>query len=145
MSSTSIKAIAIGTLIDIGGTMLVAGVYTFVYAILLASQGVAPEEMERRVLADPAYYVITLTMGLAFMALGGYVAGRIARAREIMHAAWVGLIAIGISLVFVSSSDTSMYPAWYLAVSFGLTLPAALLGGYFAHRRAMGRVEAGAA
>jgi len=145
MSSISIKAIAIGSLIDIGGSMLTGGVYTFVYAILLASENVPPEEMQRRVLADPAYYIITLIMGLAFMVLGGYVAARIARAREIMHAFWVGVVAIGISLLFLSGADTSMYPAWYLPVSFGLTVPAAVLGGYVAQRRAIAKVGASAA
>ena len=143
MSSISIKAIALGSLIDIAGTLLVAGVYTFAYAIFLASQNIPPEEMQQRALSDPAYYVITLTMGLVLMAVGAYVAARIARAREILHAFLVGAVAIAFSLPFVSSADTSTYPAWYLPVSFGLTLPAAVLGGYIAQRRAKAKVDGG--
>jgi hypothetical protein len=135
MPSLSIKAIAVGALIDIGGSMVVGGAYTLVYALLLASQNVPPEELQRRVLADPAYYVITLLMGLAFMAVGAYVAGRIARVREMAHALWVGLVAVIVSVPLVAAADTSAYPSWYLPVSFALTIPAALVGGQIARRR----------
>ena len=147
MPSISLKAIALGSLIDIGGSLLVGALYAFTYAVVLAAQNIPPEEMQRRTLSDPGYYLVLLAMGLAFMAVGGYVAARVARAREIMHAFLVAVVAIGFSLLFLflSSTDTSQYPAWYLPVSFGLTVPAALLGGYIAQRRALGGAHASAA
>jgi hypothetical protein len=131
----SIKAIAIGVLIDVGGSMLVGAAYVFVYAMLLASQNVPVEDLQRRILADPTYYVVALALGLVFMAVGGYVAARIARAREVTHALWVGLIAVAISVPLVAAADTSSYPSWYLPVSFALTIPAGLVGGFVARRR----------
>lgn len=142
--SISIKAIAIGSAIDIGGSILGGVLYIVVYFMLLASQGVEPEEMQRRALTDPTYYVVSVTLGLAFMTLGAYVAGRVAGRRELAHGLWIALIAIVVSVLLVRAADIIHYPAWYLPASFGLTIPAALLGGYLARRRARAPVPAGA-
>jgi uncharacterized membrane protein len=135
MPSISIKAIVVGAVIDIGGSMLVGGLFVFVYMLVLASQNVPQEELQRRVLADQDYYIVSLVLGLAFMAVGAFVAARMARAREMAHALWVGLVAVAVSVPLVAAGDTSAYPSWYMPVSFALTIPAALVGGYIARRR----------
>lgn len=129
------KAIAVGAVIDIGGGMVLGVLYTVTYMVLLASQKIPPTEWQGKMLADPVYYVVNLVMGLAFIALGGYVAARMARVREIDHAVWVALVGIALSVLVVAVTDTSEYPSWYLPVSFALTIPTALVGGYIARRR----------
>ncbi len=128
---------AIGALVDIGGSFLVGAVYTIGYVAFLTAEGVAPDDMEARTLSDPAYLVVTIVIGLALMLVGGYVAGRVARTREIEHGGMVGVVSVAIGFLFLFS-DTGTYPNWYFPVSFGLTIPAGLLGGYIARRRAVG-------
>jgi membrane protease YdiL (CAAX protease family) len=79
------------------------------------------------------YKIVSLLVGLAMTALGGYVAGAIAGRRSLAHAFWVGVLSTATGLVLnrlFKASD----PAWYTVLAYGLTIPAALLGGYL-HRR----------
>jgi hypothetical protein len=75
MASISLKAVGIGSVIDVGGTIVFGFVYNFVYAVMLAVQGVAPSEMQQRMLQDPSYFPVALLIGLVFVTAGGYVAG----------------------------------------------------------------------
>jgi hypothetical protein len=137
MPRLSIKALAFGVLSAFGGSMLVGIAYVLVYSIVLASQNVPVEELQQRALADPVYYVGALAIGLVFMAIGGYVAARVARAREVAHAVWVGIIAVAIGVPLVAAADTSSYASWYLPVAFVLMIPAGVVGGVVAQRRTL--------
>jgi hypothetical protein len=139
MSGISIKAVAIGVAIDIGGTFLAGVLFTIVYTVVLMSQGVAtPADLQHRMQSDQSFYVVSLILGTGFLVGGAFAAARIARAREIAHAGLVGAVAMvmGALIVFV---DTSVYPSWYIPVSFGMTPPVALLTGYVARQLAKPR------
>ena len=135
MSGIRVKAVVIGFLIDFGGGLIAGSVFFVVYGVLLVAQGVPQADIQARIMADKSHFVVTMIMGFAFTAAGSYIAARIARTREIMHGGIVGLVGVAIGFVFVWTSDTSRWPSWYIPVSFGLTLPVALLSGYLAQRR----------
>jgi len=138
-SGISIKAVLAGVAIDIGGTFLAGALFTVIYTAVLMSQGVSSQdELRQRMLTDQSFYVASLVLGTGFLVGGAFAAARIARAREIAHAGLVGAVAmvIGALIVFV---DTSMYPSWYIPVSFSMTPPVALLTGYVARRFAKPR------
>lgn len=141
MSGLSIKAVAIGLLIDIGGGLLAGTFFTGIYTAMLMSQGVPPADLAHRIMADKSFYAATVILGNGFLAGGAFVAARIARHREVAHAAVVGVLGIVISrvLAFGSGVDATLYPSWYRPVLYGVALPVALLAGYMAQRLAKPR------
>ncbi len=74
-----------------------------------------------------------LVFGLAMTAVGGYVAAAIAGRRILAHALGVGILSTVIGLVLrMLRADNS--PVWYQVLGYGLTIPAAILGGYVRRR-----------
>jgi hypothetical protein len=74
-----------GLAVDIGGSMLASIVIGIVYAVVLASRGMAPEEVGKILTAlDPSsgYFILSSAIGFGFSLLGGYVCARIARRDE---------------------------------------------------------------
>jgi prepilin signal peptidase PulO-like enzyme (type II secretory pathway) len=133
----SIKGVVIGSLIDVGGSLLTSFLYAIAYVVMLGPERLSPDDIQRRLMSDPSYFGVTLVMGVVFVGVGAYVAARIARERHLVHGGFVGLVDIGAGLVFLPSANLATWPAWYTPLSFGLTLPAALLGAYVAKRRAV--------
>ena len=72
---------------------------------------------------------VFLIIGLAFIALGGYVAAKIASDFKLYNATLVGVVGILVGLPFYSS-----YPVWYTVLSIILMPPSAYLGGKFAFK-----------
>src|SRR5690349_20937062 len=80
-----ILAMVAGLAVDIGGSMLASIVIGIVYAVVLASRGMAPEEVGKILTAlDPSsgYFILSSAIGFGFSLLGGYVCARIARRDE---------------------------------------------------------------
>jgi hypothetical protein len=141
MSGISIKAVAIGVAIDLGGGLLAALGFSLVYGVVLMAQGAPVDDVQRRMLADQSFYVAEVIIGTGFLAGGALAAARIARAREVAHAGLVGVVGLVIAggFALVSNPDPPTWPSWYMPVSFGVTLPVALLTGYVAQRFARPR------
>jgi hypothetical protein len=82
--------------------------------------------------------------GLLSTAIGGYIAGRIARVAPLRHGAGVGLVALGIGVLSLVGSAAEL-PEWYLASTFALVVPAGMLGGLVARllndKRLAGRCQ----
>ena len=68
--------------------------------------------------------------GFASVALGGYVAARIARHRKLFHTSIMALLQAGLTILAMLSPDVSNHAstAQWIATAV-LTIPAALLGG----------------
>jgi hypothetical protein len=118
----SLKAILIGALLDIGGSLVVGSVMVF-------ALGEDP--------ADPANWswashVSFLIIGTAFTCLGGFVAARIAKSKELLHSAIVGAPAMALGLVSLPLVPISGFLVWYSVAGVLLTIPVAMLGGYLA-------------
>ncbi len=126
-----------GVTVDILGTSLFGIIFTTALAIWLATTGAAPELIVQRLEdlgATPAFYLPGALIGLAFTALGGYIAARIARRAELLHSGATGVLSMLFGFVlFEDAYVPSM--RWFLWLGLALTIPAALLGGWLAHRK----------
>lgn len=79
---------------------------------------------------DARYLTFALIFGTASTVLGGYLAARLARAVPYFNALAFGVLGLVVSML--TSGDL---PMWFKIIGFGLTLPAALLGGHVAKVR----------
>src|SRR5947208_14176520 len=124
----SARAVLIGFAADVGAT------FAFGVALVvgLTLQGAPPDGLEGR-LVEPDALALSMCGGLACTALGGFIAGRVARRAPVRHAALVGVVGVAFGLLFLGS-----YPLWYSALGAGGTVPAAAFGGWLA---AAGRRE----
>lgn len=122
----SIKALALGVLTDIGGSLLYGGVLGVVFGIYFAMHDLPENEITIR-LQGLGFLIPSLLIGLAFVALGGYVAGRIAKAHEVLHGGLVGGLSLLMGLFFWSST-----PLWYGIAGVLACVPCGMLGGRFA-------------
>jgi hypothetical protein len=135
MSRINIRAITIGSLVEVGGSLTLGLVFNIIYAAILAAQRVPQAEMKNRMLGDQSYFVVSLVVGFVCIAAGSYIAARMAPTRAMIHAGVVGFVGIAAGVLFSLGPDTARWPSWFLLISFGFTLPVALLGGFVARRR----------
>jgi hypothetical protein len=83
---------------------------------------------------EPAYFAFRLGTGFFFIAMGGYTGALLAGRAEMKHALSVGALSIaaGILEAFYYSGEQ---PLWYSIGLMFLSIPAALVGGYFRVRQ----------
>ena len=133
-----VKAVLLGALVDIVGTLVVGTLVAVTYGASLAASGASVEEiaaMSSDVPVDSWLFIVGLLVGCGFSLLGGYVCARIAKRSEYK----LGCILGGISVVaglLMAMGEVS------LAIDLGLilaTFAAVLLGshlGYLKNRKA---------
>ena len=114
MRSFRVKAVVLGSLVDIVGSMATFAILRAVFGAGWRD-GRAPLAMEAAV-------------GLAFSFLGGLTAARLARRRELAHSVATALPCFLLGLLV--PVDWASSPAWHLALSHLGPFPFALLGGY---------------
>lgn len=123
------KAIAMGLVIDIGGSFISALILAMAYSILLASKGLSPEEIENQLVnSDPysTFSIVTMVVGGCMTVLGGYVCARIVNYSEYKFAFIFGFISAAFGHI-ASESNYSTLDNIALAI---LTLGCALLGAW---------------
>jgi hypothetical protein len=83
---------------------------------------------------EPAYFAFRLGTGFFFIAMGGYTGALLAGRSEMKHALSVGALSIaaGILEAFYFAGEQ---PLWYSIGLMFLSIPAALVGGYFRVRQ----------
>lgn len=109
LPGSPVKAIVLGMLVDIGGTVVVGSVFSIVYAIVLAQQGMNQEQVMEAMQDAPilsAYGLISTALGLGFSVLGGYVCARIVKRSELRTAAIMAAISTVLGLL-LSGGETS--------------------------------------
>lgn len=128
MKKLSIYAIVAGAAADMVATLFTSIMISAVAGGLLLSQGVPEDEIGPRLSADARVLTWSVALGLLASLLGGLVAARVAKHRELTHAASSG--AVGLILATVSAVVAPMQlPTWYVFVGYGLVIPVAALGG----------------
>jgi hypothetical protein len=125
------KAILFGLFIDIGGSIVGGTILAVAWGILLGAGGASGEEMNRFFRESDAFQWASLGTGLAFTALGAYVAARIANRAEYRYALMLGLCSLAFSELMLRMFAGGDYPEWVRLVGNLLVLPAAFLGGHF--------------
>jgi hypothetical protein len=125
----SFKAVGLGALTDVVGSLLAMAAVSLIVSVLLGGQDVPAEELERQ-LHRPGFMVPSLLLGLAFTTLGGLVAGRVSGKSESLHGAIVGSVSLVLTLLLWPLSAS--VPPWHAAVALLGAVPLGLLGGYLA-------------
>jgi TM2 domain-containing membrane protein YozV len=134
------NSITLEPLYPIGRTVLAVALG---YVVMLASQLIgdtalttlAPSLMPQPdEPADPVYFVFRLGAGFIFIAGGGYVAALLAGRFEMAHALTVGALSIAASIL-EAIYYAGEQPLWYSIALMFLSIPSALVGGYFRARQ----------
>jgi hypothetical protein len=124
-----LKAIIIGLVVDIGGSLVAAFILAIAYSVLLASRGWSPEEIEYHLTNLDLYStfsVVTMIVGGSMTVLGGYVCARIVNYSEYKFALVFGFISAAFGH-FASESYHSTLDNLAMGI---LTLGCALLGAW---------------
>lgn len=131
------KAIALGVVVDIGGTVLFAALFALAASVQLAGRGMEAAEIEQYLANSLPYQLVNLINGFLFTAVGGYLAAHIAGKRPIGNALSVGLgsSCIGVLLIVCTPG---YHASWLDLLSVPLLPPCAVLGGYVKIRRESG-------
>lgn len=124
-----LRAIAIGAAVDIGGSILIGGALFAIAGSMLGASDA--EEMSELFATSLELQIFSLVIGLLFVALGAFIAGRIARRDEVSHGFAVGVISAIVSFTCVFM-DPGASPFWFQAVALILTIPSGFLGGWIA-------------
>jgi hypothetical protein len=127
------KAVAIGTVIDIGGTTLGSIVFGIIYSVVLGAQGRSEAEIQKIFESlDPfsALGLVLLAMGMTMSALGGYQCAAIANRNSYLAPGIMSLISVG----YGATMNDGQLDLPQLLLMSGLTV-AAILGGAALHIR----------
>ena len=90
-----------------------------------------PQALPGRMALSTNHWVRTLTFayGLMCVAAGGYIAARIARRLPIKHAAAMGIVQAGLTIVAMLSPEANHASRLQWITTAILSIPAALAGG----------------
>jgi hypothetical protein len=125
------KAVILGVLTDLGGSVAAMTAVGMIVGSAAAAQGVPQAELDLQ-LQRPGVLAPSLLLGLGFTALGGFVAGRIAGRSETIHGGLVGFACFVLSILLWPFS--APVASWYMVVSLLASVPVGLLGGHLADR-----------
>jgi len=132
----STVAIASGWIVAAGGYILT------VIAFALFNQ----EAFTPGVPLSAGWLLVTLAVSVIWSVVAGFVAGVIARRREIEHAVGLALFTLIVSVYFVSRNrNLGQVPTWYMVAGGVLTSLALLVGGWLRRnqRILLGKVPGG--
>ena len=125
--AVSIKAVILGFLADTVASTVGSIPVGIWYVMTSGSQSL--EQMLEGMSTSALILSLSLAIGLLGTALGGYVAGLVAKAHQLLNASCVGILGIVFSLFFTG------YPTWFNVAGYTLTIPAAMLGGKLSIRK----------
>lgn len=133
MGRVSIKAVALGIITDIGGSIVAGIILLAMFAGHVFSEPMSPQELDealKPITQSGPFLITSLIAGLSFTALGGYVAARVAGKEIYLNAGLVGVFSLLAGLTFGGE-----YPVWFNIAGLVLIIPAALYGGHLAEGR----------
>ena len=124
-----VKAITIGVVVDIGGTSVLGIILVMIYSVLLASEGLSPEEIEDRLMnLDPhsTFSIISMILGGMVTVFAGYLCASIVNFSEYKYTFILGSISAAFGLM-VGESHYSTLDNIFLTI---LTVMCALFGAW---------------
>lgn len=130
-----VKAIIVGLLVDVVGSVVVGMVLGVLAAIIAISKGGASPETLAALRANVLVKALGLVGTTFFTALGGYVAARLSKPNGVKNAVAVGILSLAITIVLAAVMP-GVTPKWKLIVGLLVTVPAAFIGGQIATGRA---------
>lgn len=136
-----IRPIVIGAVVDYVVTYAVITLYLIVYFMKepLEKGGLPEEALHealKEMISSQEGLLALLVIGALCTLLGGYVAGRLARAEEVKHGALVGALSLIIGVLQTGmAGEASPLPFWHELLGYVLAIPAGALGGSLAQGR----------
>ena len=123
MKNLNLKAMLLGSLVVLLSSMLGVVAVVFAVAVQLPAHGLPSSELPMQLQA-PLVRAAILTMVLAASVLGGFVTARIAKTRELGHAAaagvmWLAYTFLALRYAKVRSTPLSTPILAYISVLFG--------------------------
>lgn len=137
------KAVLIGVLVDMICSAVFSAVATLVVlnvvSMRLTSEGVPADRFASQFNAyaaeyDFAYASAATSFGFIFVALGGYVAGRIADRKELLNGLLVALASTLLMILLSQFMTGQPFPLWLTIAGYIGAFPSGALGGYYAQR-----------
>lgn len=129
-----IRAVLLGSLVNIGGSMVIGMLFLGIAMVSLAAAGAPRGDLSDRMMRSVGGLLVLTAIGTAFTVLGGYIAARISKTRQMLHALATGIPYLLIGFMMGRGST----PLWSDALSYALLFPAAALGGHWARARTRG-------
>ena len=120
-----VKAIIIGLLVDIIGSTVLVIILGIVYSMVLASQGLTPEEIEYRLTnLDPysAFSIICMFFGGLMTVIAGYLCARIVNYSEYTYAFILGFISAMIGFTAGESYYSTLDNLFLVLLTLGCAL-----------------------
>lgn len=135
-TEVKIRPIIGGAVVDYLATYLLIMLYVIVYYV--KASGLSEEAIERalkEMLSSQEGLLALIIIGAFSTALGGYVAGRLAKVEEVKHGAFVGAasLIVGVLQAATDGEENSL-PHGYELLAYIIAIPAGALGGYLAER-----------
>src|SRR5262245_21392943 len=128
---SAFKAIALGLVVDVGGSLIAAIILAAIYGATLAATGVPREDIAAAMQAsatDSWFFWVGSLVGLSFSVLGGYVCARIARRSEMKFGAIVAALS-AVSGFFLGGDQLQLGTNLSMTLlTFGAVLVGARLG-----------------
>lgn len=121
---SSLTAVAAGLTADVLGTFLFGILTMLIFGWVLSGSA---EEMATALAASTAYQLFSVVSGLAFTALGGYVAARVANHRELYHGLLLGIATLVTGELLIASLSPGL-PLWQRLAHDLLAIPVAIIG-----------------
>jgi hypothetical protein len=119
-----LKAIAVGLLVDLGGTMLASIALSTAWALANAGKAVTADELSRMMITPgTGPFTAMMGIGLLMTIIGGYVCASIARRRDYVAPAVQGLILLGFGAL-----GTNPF-TWGLTLFMNIATVFAVMGG----------------
>jgi putative membrane protein (TIGR04086 family) len=140
-TGVKIRPIIIGAVVDYVATYVLIMLYLIVYYIKdPLEKGLSEEVIEKalgQMLSSQEGLLALIVIGAFCTALGGYVAGRLAKAEEVKHGALVGAVSLIVGVLQTGMAEEgSPVPYFYELLGYVLAIPAGALGGSFAQGKA---------
>ena len=129
------KAIGLAALAETACTYAYSFLAPFTVVVVASARGVAREHYHHT-FTGPIFLGAGFLAGTASALLAGFIAARIARTRELLHAALAALPCMLLGLVLKLTLETVPgIPTWYTILSFAVVIPAAVAGGHLGVQR----------
>lgn len=129
------KAIGLAALAETACTYAYSFLAPFTVVVVASARGV-PRERYLAYFTGPIFLGSGFLAGTASALLAGFIAARIARTRELLHAALAAVPCMLLGLVLKLTIKTVPgIPTWYTILTFAVVIPAAVAGGHLGVQR----------
>lgn len=136
MKNINIKAVVVGVLADILGTIFAVGLIMILIWIVLYGDGIQGDALiqhTEKLMQSTNFLAGVMVFGTFMDFVAGFITGKIAKKSEVTNAGLVGGISVLLGLIMSIFSPSST-PTWFNWSAYLITIPAVILGGMFSSK-----------